>query len=467
MKGCILAGGSGTRLWPESREKLPKQFLPLLGEETLFQQTVKRLAQLGIEDISVICNEEHRFLVAEQLRAINIQADILLEKQGRNTGPAVILGVMFHGNQSDDAPVLVVSADHYINDDKKFSTIVNLASEDDHLDTHIGIFGIEPAYPSDQYGYIKTGNNIGNVYSVTAFTEKPSKNEAQTMLEQGSYFWNAGIFQCKPSVLKQQLSSIGLTDVVNSIQAVIDSLKVDNDFKRIDSELYAQLPAIAFDVLVLEKTSQIVMFPMQLQWSDVGSWQGVYGVSDKDEKDNVVKGDVIALDTRNSVLRSHHKLLVAIDVEDLAVVETDDAILVTSMRSSHRAGEIAKQLKREGRSQAEAHREVLRPWGKYDSIDKGERYQVKRITVKPGGLLSLQMHHHRAEHWVVVKGTAKVTNGEKQFLVTENQSTYIPLGETHRLENPGSIPLEMIEVQSGTYLGEDDIVRFNDIYERH
>ena len=464
MNICILAGGSGTRLWPKSRKNFPKQFLPLISGRSLFQDTVLRVAGLPYDKLYVICNEDHRFLVAEQLREIDIDATIILESQARNTAPAI--GVFSHFIlQDNDNPTLVLAADHYIQDGEEFCSLARDVLSGNQISSSIILFGIQPLFPATGYGYIRPENGE-DVSRVLSFTEKPDLQTAKEYLDADSgYLWNSGIFMFRPNVMLAELENT--QPLINSISRnLVETSSVDLDFIRLDPELSAQFPDLPIDIAVLEKSSNVYVRRFNTPWSDVGTWKSLYEVKDRDSSGNAIHGDVMAIDSTDNLLISERKLIVAMDVSGLAVVETDDAILVATLASTDRVGAIVKQLSQMGRKESVVHREVHRPWGKYDSIDSGERYQVKRITVKPGGRLSLQMHHHRAEHWIVVKGTAKVTIDDSEILLSENQSTFIPLGATHRLENPGSIPLEMIEVQSGSYLGEDDIVRFQDTYGR-
>ena len=457
----IMAGGSGTRLWPLSRAAHPKQFLRLHGEDTMLQATVKRLSGLDIQAPVTICNEEHRFFVAEQLRELDKQGSIILEPVGRNTAPAIALAAL---TAKDDPLLLVLAADHVIQDEAAFREAVIRAiplAEAGKLVT----FGIVPSAPHTGYGYIKRGKDLGEGFEVDAFVEKPSSDVAQDYFSSGDYYWNSGMFLFRASNYLEELKKFR-PDILEQCQGSVMDVKTDLDFLRIDKDMFESCPAESVDYAVMEKTSHAVVVPMDAGWSDIGSWSSLWDISEKDGEGNSTHGDVILQSTRNSYVRSDNKLVAVIGVDDLVVVSTKDALMVAHKDSVQDVKMITESLKIQARSEWQLSREVYRPWGKYDSIDSGERYQAKRITVKPGAKLSVQMHHHRAEHWVVVSGTARVTNGDKTFLLSENESTYIPVGVVHALENPGKVELELIEVQSGSYLGEDDIVRFEDRYGR-
>lgn len=457
----IMAGGSGTRLWPLSRAAHPKQFLRLHGEDTMLQATVKRLSGLDVQSSITICNEEHRFFVAEQLREIGKLGSIILEPVGRNTAPAIALAAL---TAKDDPLLLVLAADHVIQDEAAFREAVTRAiplAEAGKLVT----FGIVPSEPHTGYGYIKRGKDIGKGFEVDAFVEKPSSDVAQDYFSSGDYYWNSGMFLFRASSYLEELKKFR-PDILEQCQGSVMDVKTDLDFLRIDKDMFESCPAESVDYAVMEKTSHAVVVPMDAGWSDIGSWSSLWDISEKDSEGNSTHGDVILHNTRNSYVRSDNKLVAVIGVDDLVVVSTKDALMVAHKDSVQDVKMITESLKIQARSEWQLSREVYRPWGKYDSIDSGERYQAKRITVKPGAKLSVQMHHHRAEHWVVVSGTARVTNGDKTFLLSENESTYIPVGVVHALENPGKVELELIEVQSGSYLGEDDIVRFEDRYGR-
>ena len=459
----IMAGGSGTRLWPLSRAAHPKQFLALHGDDTMLQSTVKRLEGLNIESTITICNEEHRFFVAEQLREINKLGSIILEPVGRNTAPAIALAAL--SSQEDEDPLLLVlAADHVIQDEVSFTKSVVDAiplAESGKLVT----FGIVADNPNTGYGYIKKGESQGPGFSVDTFVEKPSFEIAKEYLKSGDYFWNSGMFLFKASRYLEELKKYR-PDIYEACRLSMKDTSKDNDFLRVNEAVFDACPSESIDYAVMEKTDDAVVVPMDAGWSDIGSWSSLWNISEKDCNGNAAQGDVILHDVNNSYIRTDGKLVAAIGVDDLVIVSTKDVLVVAHKDSVQDVKIVSEKIKSESRPEWKHHREVYRPWGKYDSIDSGARYQVKRITVKPGAKLSLQMHHHRAEHWVVVSGTAKVTNGEKTFILSENESTYIPLGVVHAMENPGKVDLELIEVQSGSYLGEDDIVRFKDRYGR-
>lgn len=471
MIPVVLAGGSGTRLWPQSRALYPKQFLSLHGEHTMLQQTLLRLQGLAPQSPIIVCNEDHRFLVAEQLRQIGIKAAaILLEPFGRNTAPAIALAAEYAIQHLSDQPLLVLPADHVITQTADFESTVREALGYAELG-HLVTFGITPTKPETGYGYINAQvaaplqGAQARGRKIDRFVEKPDLATATTYVESGQYFWNSGMFLFKASRYLAELDTQN-RDIADSCRKALALGKIDVDFTRIDRDTFSECPDDSIDYAVMEKTANAVMVPMDAGWSDVGSWSALWELEPQDENGNVVKGDVMVNGSSGCYLQSPHKLLAVLGVEDLVIVDTPDALLVAAKDKIQDVKKIVDQLKKQGRDEYKIHREVYRPWGKYDSIDMGERFQVKRITVNPGAKLSVQMHHHRAEHWIVVSGTARVSRGEEHYLVTENQSTYIPLGTVHALENPGKIPLEMIEVQSGTYLGEDDIVRFEDKYGR-
>ena len=461
ISAVIMAGGSGTRLWPLSRAKHPKQFLALHGKDTMLQATVRRLSTLDIKTSVTICNEEHRFFVAEQLREINSLGSIILEPIGKNTAPAIALAAF---STQDDPLLLVLAADHVIQNESKFIEAVTVAiplAESGKLVT----FGIVPCEPHTGYGYIKRGEKQGDGFVVDKFVEKPSVALAQQYITSGEYYWNSGMFLFRASRYLEELEKFR-PDIYRACKASMVAAQPDLDFLRINKEKFSECPSESIDYAVMENTADAVVVPMDAGWSDIGSWSSLWDISQKDTDGNTTHGDVMLHNSSNSYIRTDGKLVAAIGVDDLVIVSTKDALMVAHKNSVQDAKIIAQQLKSESRSEWELHREVYRPWGKYDSIDHGERYQVKRITVKPGAKLSVQMHHHRAEHWIVVSGTAKVTNGSESFLLAENESTYIPVGAVHALENPGKVDLELIEVQTGSYLGEDDIVRLEDRYGR-
>ncbi|ENG0325753.1 mannose-1-phosphate guanylyltransferase/mannose-6-phosphate isomerase [Escherichia coli] len=468
IQPIILCGGSGTRLWPLSRELYPKQFLSITSEQSMLQNTISRLKGLPVNDPILICNEKHRFIAAEQLRASKIKSGgIILEPVGRNTAPAVALAALSNLQNGKDPLLLVLAADHVFNDEIKFRATVNNAMYHAELGKLV-TFGINPLNPETGYGYIKRGSLIDDIrpaYNVSAFVEKPDRNTAQKYVSSQEYYWNSGMFLFRASQYIEELNKYR-PDILEVCTAAIKTAQIDLDFIRINHEVFLDCPSDSIDYAVMERTSDAVVVPLDAGWSDVGSWSSVWNVVTKNAENNVINGDVISLDTSNSYLHTESCLLTTIGINDLIIVCTRDAVLVANKNVSQDVKHIVEAIKNGGRHEHHIHRVVYRPWGKYDSIDAGERYQVKRITVKPGEGLSVQMHHHRAEHWVVVAGTAKVTINDNIMLLAENESVYIPVGATHCLENPGKIPLDLIEVRSGSYLDEDDVVRFADRYGR-
>lgn len=464
----ILSGGAGTRLWPLSRQLHPKQFHSVRGSEhTLLQETWKRVSENpNILRPLVICNEEHRFFVAEQMREVGVEdGQILLEPAGRNTAPAVTLAAL-RAIQMGDPLLLVLPADHAIQDHKAFHDAVDKAAtfaESGDLVT----FGITPTSPHTGYGYIQMSDHTSwdRGSSVKRFVEKPDIEQAKGYLEGGDYLWNSGMFLFKASVWIEEVSKHAPT-ILSACQQAMDHSTEDAYFLRPGKEEFLESSSDSVDYAVMEKTTRAWTVPLDAGWSDVGSWQSLWEVGVQDRDGNICEGDTLVENVRNSFIHAGHRLVVAMDVEDLAIVETGDAILVMRRESDQAIKKVVKQLREEGRGEACLHRRVVRPWGTYETVDLSERFQVKRITVNPRSALSLQMHHHRAEHWVVVRGTAQVTRGEDEVIMSENESIFIPTETKHRLENPGDAPLELIEVQSGSYLGEDDIVRFEDNYGR-
>jgi mannose-1-phosphate guanylyltransferase / mannose-6-phosphate isomerase len=467
----ILSGGAGTRLWPLSRELYPKQLLPLTGSLTMLQQTLLRLDGLATTPPIIVCNEAHRFLVAEQLRQLRIEPRAtILEPFGRNTAPAIALaahaalkGLAAQANALDPV-LLVLPADHVIRDIPAFHAAVRtaLAAADAG---QLATFGIVADAPETGYGYIQRGAANGAAFRIARFIEKPNHERAREFVGSGDYYWNSGMFVFRARRYLQELERFA-PEMARVCEAAFRAAKADLDFTRIDATLFEACPADSIDYAVMEKTADAVVVPLAAGWSDVGSWASLHAASDADARGNVTHGDVISEDTEGSYLYSESRLVAAVGLRDQVVVETKDAVLVAAKDRVQEVKRLVTRLKERGRYEHSLHREVFRPWGSYDSLESGSRFQVKLLKVKPGATLSLQMHHHRAEHWVVVAGTARITRGEEQFLLEENQSTYIPIGVRHRIENPGMIPLEIIEVQSGSYLGEDDIVRFEDQYGR-
>ncbi len=473
----IMAGGSGTRLWPLSRSLYPKQFINILGENTMLQDTLIRLENIKCLDPLIICNDEHRFLVAEQLRKIGVKGDVILEPEGRNTAPAIALAALHALKDNEDPLLLVLAADHVISDIPEFERAVRKASEL-AMEGNLVTFGIVAQSPETGYGYIQRGarnsqreDQALDSFLVKGFVEKPDAIKAQEYLDSGDYYWNSGMFLFKASRYIEILTKCH-PEIVEVCKISIDSEKVDLDFIRIDADAFAKCPSESIDYAVMEPLcsmkdeDSVMVVPLDAGWSDIGSWSAIWDVSEKDTAGNRILGDVIAEDSRDCLVHGEDRLISILGIENIVVIDTKDALLVADKNKVQHVKKIVESLKSADRGEWKIHREVYRPWGKYDSIDVGSRYQVKRITVNPGSKLSVQMHHHRAEHWIVVSGTAKVTNGDKIFLVSENESTYIPIGQIHALENPGKVPLELIEVQTGSYLGEDDIVRLEDNYGR-
>lgn len=461
----IMAGGSGTRLWPLSRGNYPKQFLTLSGDYTMLQSTLNRLNGLTHSEAMLICNEEHRFIAAEQVRQLGVgHSGIFLEPVGRNTAPAIALSAFKALESGEDPLLLVLAADHVINNTSAFQQSVNRAAklaEEGKLVT----FGIVGDKPETGYGYIKRGEQYQTGFVVERFVEKPNEATAQNYIKSGDYYWNSGMFLFKASRYLEELKAFR-PDIYAACEKAMQVQNDDMDFVRVDKAAFEACPDESIDYAVMEHTKDAVVVPMDAGWSDVGGFAALWEVSSQDENGNAFKGDVKAVNTKNTLVFGEDKLVATVGVEDLVIVNTKDAVLVAHKDNSQEVKAIVNQLKAEQRSEAKLHREVYRPWGKYDSVDNGERFQVKRITVKPGAKLSVQMHHHRAEHWIVVSGTAKVQIDDTEQYVTENESVYIPITAVHALENPGKVDLELIEVQSGSYLGEDDIVRFEDRYGR-
>jgi len=463
----ILSGGSGTRLWPLSRKQYPKQYLPLAGDNTMLQETILRLSGLdNLADPIIVCNADHRFLVAEQCQQIDIKNPvILLEPVGRNTAPAITAAALQSLKETDDAVLLVLSADHVIQDVESFHQAINIASNQAQ-EGKLATFGIVPTDANTGYGYIKSSkNNNDGAYKVEEFVEKPDLQTAQAYLEQGNYLWNSGMFMFKAATLIDELTTHS-PEIVTSVNNAVDNAVQDLDFIRLDKQAFESSPSDSIDYALMEKSDNAVVVPLDAQWNDIGAWPALYDIGTKDANGNVIKGDVIAQDTTNTYINANHHMVATIGVDNLIIVDTPDATFIATQDKAQEVKSIVESLQTKGRDEGVMHRKVFRPWGWYDSIESGKHFQVKRLHVHPGAKLSLQMHHKRAEHWVVVSGTATAINGEDVLTLKDGDSTYIPIGTTHGLENKTNEQLEIIEVQSGTYLGEDDIVRFEDIYGR-
>jgi len=465
----VLCGGAGSRLWPMSRQLLPKQFLPLVSERTMLQETVERLRGLaGAEAPTVVSNNEHRFLVAEQLRAIGAPPRAqILEPLGRNTAPAVAVAALALERADSDAVMLVLPADHLIRDVETFHLAIRKAAAAAQAGFLV-TFGVRPDHPATGYGYIEGGEPIeahDDVFRVARFVEKPDAATARKFVERGTFAWNSGMFVLGA---RRYLEELGrhAPAILSASRAAWEKAATDLDFVRLDEASFAACPSDSIDYAVMEKTDAAAVVPVDIGWSDVGSWATLWEVGDKDDRGNVLRGDVHTQGVDGCYVRAESRMVSVLGLTDAVVIETSDAVLVASRDEAQKVKDIVGKLDAAKRTEHVSHRRVYRPWGYYESIDAGDRFQVKRLMVKPGAALSLQMHHHRAEHWVVVSGTAKVTRGDEVTLVAENESTYIPIGTKHRLENPGKVPLFLIEVQSGGYLGEDDIVRFEDVYKR-
>ena len=461
-----MAGGNGTRLWPLSRKALPKQFLPLIGDKTLIQQTCERARAISDQELIVICNEDHRFLCAEQLRQIGIEtAKILLEPVGKNTAPAIALAAEYILQHHKDGIMVVLSADHYIEDADYFTRIAYHACE--YAQTgKIITYGITPTYAETGYGYIQKGNTLQEgIFEIAQFVEKPCYEVAVEYLNCKKYLWNSGMFTMLASTYLTELEKFKPV-IYSTCRSAIQLAKSDLEFIRPDKKVFEQCPENSIDFAVMEKTASSLVFEYNSGWNDIGSWSSILDLSEKDAKGNHHHGHTSLINAHNNYINSQDKLTAVIGLDNIIVVDTKDALLIAAKDQVQNIKQIVEQLKVSAPELTEKHRQVFRPWGNYDSIACGERHQVKKITVAPGQKISAQMHYHRAEHWIVVKGTAHTIIGIKETIVSENQSVYIPIGEVHCLENKGRIPLELIEVQSGSYLGEDDIVRFNDIYDR-
>ncbi|MCY1294871.1 Alginate biosynthesis protein AlgA [compost metagenome] len=468
MIPVILSGGSGSRLWPLSRKQYPKQFLALTGEHTLFQQTLERLVFDGMEAPVVVSNKEHRFIVQEQLEQLGLKTQaILLEPFGRNTAPAVAIAAMKLVAEGRDELLLVLPADHVLDDQRAFQRALALATNAAEKGEMV-LFGVPAMRPETGYGYIRAATGDGlpeGVQRVERFIEKPDEARAREFVEDGGYYWNSGMFLFRASRYLEELKKHD-ADIYDTCLLALERSQHEGDLVSIDPATFECCPDNSIDYAVMEKAGRACVVPLAAGWNDVGSWSSIWEVHDKDANGNVTKGDVLVHDSRNCLVHGNGKLVSVVGLDDVVVVETKDAMMIAHKDHVQDVKKVVNELDAQGRSETQNHCAVYRPWGCYDSVDMGGRFQVKHITVKPGARLSLQMHHHRAEHWIVVSGTAQVTCDEQTFLLTENQSTYIPIASVHRLANPGKIPLEIIEVQSGSYLGEDDIERLEDVYGR-
>lgn len=463
-----MAGGTGSRLWPLSREAFPKQFIRLYDKNSMLQTTIERLNGLGnIAEPLIICNEEHRFIVAEQLREINQLANnIILEPFGRNTAPAVALAAIQIAKQDPDGILLVLAADHVINDEEAFYKSINSAIFYAQINKLV-TFGIIPSYPETGYGYIKKGIEMGEgAFAVEKFVEKPSQQKATSYISSGQFLWNSGLFMFKAISYLQELQKYS-PNILECCELALKSTSADLDFIRLDKEAFSRCPSDSIDYAVMEHTDDAIVVPMDAKWSDVGSWSSLWDISSKDADNNVLNGDVIVTNSTNNYIRAESRLVATVGVTNLVIIETKDAVLVMDKNECQQVKQIIEKLKKDNRNEHCHHRESYRPWGKSDLIDSGAHYKVKSTKIKPGGKISLQIHHHRSEHWVIVSGTAQITLGKKTQLLSENQSIYIPLGEKHSVENIGKIDLEMIEIQSGNYLQEDDIIRLEDHYNKN
>lgn len=465
----IMAGGTGSRLWPMSRELYPKQFLRLYGQRSMLQETVLRLDDVDAREPVVICNQEHRFLVAEQLRQINkLSHNIILEPVGRNTAPAIALAALSAIENGDDPILLVLAADHIINNKPLFHQAIKSAFKF-ALQGRLVTFGIVPTGPETGYGYIHRGQeetlDEQIAYQVSRFVEKPNKETAESYIASGEYYWNSGMFMFRAKKYLEELEKFR-PDILDACKAAIQGCKESDEFIKVDRDLFIACPDESVDYAVMEKTTDAVVVGLDADWSDVGSWSALWEVSPKDDKGNVLTGDTFLHNANNCYINTDEKLIAAIGVDDLVIINTKDAVLVVNKDQVQDVKKVVEYLKANHRSEYKRHREIYRPWGRCDVVVQTERFNVNRITVKPGAAFSMQMHHHRTEHWVILSGTGEVTIKDQKFLLTENQSTFIPIGAQHRLENPGKIPLELLEIQSGSYLGDDDIIRIKDQYGR-
>lgn len=464
----IMAGGTGSRLWPMSRELYPKQFLRLYGQHSMLQETINRLSGIDTQEPIVICNEEHRFLVAEQLRQLGkLSQNIILEPVGRNTAPAIALAALQATQNGDDPLMLVLAADHIINNPMILHDAVRIAAQHAATD-HLVTFGVIPSSPETGYGYIQRGESVvgsEGAYKVSRFVEKPDKERAESYLASGDYYWNSGMFMFHAKKYLSELEKF-CPDILQACTTAVNAADCSGDFISIPHDLFYNCPDESIDYAVMEKTGDAIVVSLDADWSDVGSWSALWEVSPKDPQGNVLTGDAWVDNTQNCYINTDEKLVAAVGVENLIIISTKDAVLVMNKDCAQDVKKVVEFLKNNQRSEYKRHREIYRPWGRSDVVVQTPRFNVNRITVKPGGTLSLQKHHHRAEHWVILAGTGQITINGKQFLLTENQSTFIPIGAEHRLENPGKIPLEVLEIQSGSYLEDDDIIRIKDQYGR-
>ena len=463
----ILSGGSGTRLWPLSRKSYPKQFLKLIGEDSLLQQTVKRLDGPAFTDVSVLANNDHRFIIAEQLQMMGTSArDIILEPVGRNTAPAALIAALRGGREDDNALILLLPSDHVIEEDDKFRQTI-MAGTQEARNGHLVTFGIKPTAPETGYGYIETTKSGADALDVVRFVEKPERDRAEKYLSAGNFFWNAGIFMYRAGTMIDAFAEFA-PDILRHCREALEKADHDLDFLRLDESSYGQCESISLDYAIMEKATGIKCIPLSTDWSDLGAWSAIWDVMDKDGEGNVIRGDVVTHNTRNSFIQSTHgTCLTTVGLDNVLAIATKDAILLADKDHAQDVKAIVEKLQACERPEATEHKRVYRPWGWYEQLNAGERFQVKALMVKPGAQLSLQSHFHRAEHWVVVSGTVEVTVGDRVSLLSENESTYIRIGERHRLGNPGKLPAMLIEVQSGAYLGEDDIERYEDDFGRH
>jgi len=468
IRPVIMAGGSGSRLWPLSREAAPKQLLPLVSDRSLLQQTLLRVSAASFLPPIIVCNDQYRFLIAEQIRDAGIAgAQIVLEPVARNSGAAAAVGALLSEASEPGALVLLLPSDHVIRDVTGFQASVGVAAGGAAAD-YLMTFGVAPTSAATEYGYIRLGTKIDTAQgctTVATFVEKPDRAKAEQLLATGGHVWNSGMFMFRPKVFLSELKTYE-PKILSAAGNAVEKARKDLDFIRLDPDAFAQSPNISIDYAVMERTARAATCALSSDWSDLGSWSAIWDALPHDDADNAVQGDVVLQDSRGCLVRSDGRLTAVLGLEDVVVVTTDDAVLVAAKNRSQDVRRVVDQLKAKGRKEIRENTVTHRPWGKYESIDHGARFQVKLITVNPGASISLQLHHHRSEHWVIVSGTGKVTRGDEVFQLYENQSTFIPVGVRHRLENPGHIPLELIEVQSGGYLGEDDIVRFDDKYGR-